>query len=203
MKKHAKDELQADGQHGKPPRARLRRFRDTMESHPCPDHRRAFQLRTRAPWLIPFVLVLADCATSAPTVTTGPTATTLQSLEGRWKAIASTVHFSDGTTRTQNTTCWAEFSGNQSVTECRIAGLPTRTAHVNRELGSGRFEQTIIENLGAPNTVGMHGRIEFRIENGTLFTTGYPAPPNQAPRRYVVKIESTWVRDTAEVPKSP
>ncbi len=153
--------------------------------------------------MIPLVLVFADCATSAPAVTTRPTATTLQSLEGRWKGIASTVYFSDGTTRPQNTTCWVEFSGNHSVTECRIAGMSVRTAHVNRELGPGQFEQTIVENLGAPNTVGMHGRIEFRIENGTLFTTGHPEPPKQALRRYVVKVESTWVRDIAAVPKSP
>jgi len=153
--------------------------------------------------MIPLVLVFADCATSAPTVTTRPTATTLQSLEGRWKGIASTVHFSDGTTRAQNTTCRVEFSGNHSVTECRIAGMPARTAHVNRELGPGRFEQTIVENLGAPNTVGMHSRIEFRIENGTLFTIGYPAPLDQTPRRYAVKVESTWVRDIAALPKGP
>jgi hypothetical protein len=154
--------------------------------------------------VIPFVLAFAACATSVPRVTALPTATTLQSLNGRWKTSSgSTVHFSDGTTHTQNVPCWIEFSGNHSVTECQIMGMLASIAHVNRELGPGRFEQTIIQNSGAPNTVGMRSRIEFRIENGTLFTTGYPAPLNQATSRYPVKVESTWIRDAAAVPTSP
>jgi len=53
----------------------------------------------------------------------------------------------------------------------------------------------VIENKNFPQVIGARTRIEFRIENGTLFTTAYPAAPAAPTVVYPVKIDGTWVRE--------
>jgi len=57
------------------------------------------------------------------------------------------------------------------------------------------LESEVIENKNFPQVIGARTRIEFRIENGTLFTTAYPAAPPAPTMVYPVKIEGTWVRE--------
>jgi hypothetical protein len=116
-------------------------------------------------------------------------------LEGRWRNVRATIYFSDGTSSTPTQTrCWIEFSGKRSVSECAANTGTNRIVYAYRSLGPQKYETEVVEHKNLPHLVGTRVRTDFRIENGTLFTTSYPpAPPGAS--RFAIKTESTWVRE--------
>jgi hypothetical protein len=92
-------------------------------------------------------------------------------------------------------TCRIEFSGSRSVSECVSNRGSDRIVSTYRLVTPGVLESEVIENKNFPQVIGARTRIEFRIENGTLFTTAYPAAPTGTAVVYPVKIEGTWVRE--------
>jgi hypothetical protein len=132
-------------------------------------------------------LLVAACA--------APTAGNAPSLEGRWKNTGGTIYFSDGTTIGPVTACWIEFSKNQSISECTSSRGKDRIVYAYRVLAPGQYESEVVENKNFPQYAGTRIRTDFKIENGTLFTTSYPPAPKGSTSKFPVKVQSTWVRD--------
>jgi hypothetical protein len=131
--------------------------------------------------------LLVACATPAVNQTSA--------LEGRWLNTGGRFHLSDGNTTGPLATCRVEFAGSRSVTECISDRGRDRIVSSYRLVAPGVLESEVIENKNFPQVIGARTRIEFRIENGTLFTTAYPAAPAGPTVVYPVKIEATWVRE--------
>ena len=132
-------------------------------------------------------MILAACATPAVNDTSA--------LDGRWRNTGGTFHLSNGSTMGPIATCRLEFSGSRSISECVSNRGSDRIVSTYRLVAPGVLETQVIENKNFPQVVGARSRIEFRIENGTLFTTAYPAAPTVPTTTYPVKIDATWVRE--------
>ena len=131
---------------------------------------------------------MAGCAT-AP-------ANQAAELEGRWRNTGGTFLLSDGSTIGPLAACRVEFSGGRSVSECVSERGHDRIVSTYRLVAPGVLETEAIENKNFPQVIGSKTRVEFRIENGTLFTTAYPEVPKVPPGvKYPVKIEGTWIRE--------
>ena len=116
-------------------------------------------------------------------------------LEGRWRNAKGTIYFSDGTSSTPTQTrCSLEFSKKQAITECATNSGTNRIVSNYRFVGPQKYESVIVEHKNLPHLVGTRVRTDFRIENGALYTTSYPSPPEGAPR-FPIKVEATWVRE--------
>jgi hypothetical protein len=62
-------------------------------------------------------------------------------------------------------------------------------------IAPGVLETELVEDKASPQLVGTRVRIEFRIENGTLFTTTHRAARAGSTSKSVIKVESTWIRE--------
>ena len=92
--------------------------------------------------------------------------------------------------------CRVEFTAHRSISECLSERGGDRIVSTYRLVAPGVLETEVVENKNVPQVIGARVRIEFRIENGTLLTTAYPAAPAApTPVTHPVKIESTWVRE--------
>ena len=147
--------------------------------------------RTRFPRRLGAIVVLVlvtGCAT-APV-------DQVAALEGWWRNTGGTFHLSDGSRIGPLAKCRVEFSGGRSVSECVSERGNDRIVSTYRLVAPGVLETEAIENKNFPQVIGSKTRIEFRIENGTLFTTAYPAAPPVPPGvKYPVRIDGTWVRE--------
>ena len=132
-------------------------------------------------------MLLVACATPAVNQTSA--------LEGRWRNTGGRFHLSNGSTIGPLARCRVEFAGRRSVSECVSERGSDRIVSTYRLVAPGVLESEVIENKNFPQVVGARTRIEFRIENGTLFTTAYPAAPTPPTVAYPVKIDGTWVRE--------
>ena len=118
-------------------------------------------------------------------------------LTGRWKAVASTIHLSDGTTHHGggDLECWLDFSEQRVVSECRSRDGTVRTVNRYHRVAPRRYEAEVIENKLLPALIGTRSTVELRVEKGRIFTTAFPPPPPGPWARYAVKVQATWVRD--------
>jgi hypothetical protein len=127
-----------------------------------------------------------------PTEDTG-----VSELLGRWIGVRSTSYFADGATRANSTArrCSMELTNAQVVVDCESgAGKRHRIVSAIHIIARGRYEAEVLE-CEVPQSIGWRSIIEWRLENGTLFTTGHPQnfPANAS--RAPVKTESEWTRE--------